>query len=184
MAAAILALEPGVISITSQFGPVWFVRDGESHHTIFDLCIEYESGRRRLIAVKKEGKSDQVEIDLELIRNQDLLDYAHSVELWTEEQQITKPAFKRAENILNARDKRNASHVAAVHTALCEAGGTARVIDIVTGIKGMTASNGWDAVWALIDEDFVVHHHPKAATTGLEFHSFVKITRSDDDFRS
>lgn len=172
-AASILALEPGVVKISAQFGKVWFIREGEWHWTYVDLCVEYANGLIRLVAVRRSEEAGDLKTDIELITNHTLHLYGHSIELMTEKT-ITKPAFKRAESILQARAKRNARDVESVYQALVAAGGVARVIEIVVGTVGMTPASGWDAVWSLIDEGRVVHDHVDAGSVNLEYHSFVR----------
>ncbi|MBB3979581.1 hypothetical protein GGQ64_004825 [Rhizobium azooxidifex] len=173
-AMMIFLADRNVVAIRPQFGPVWFKRDDVWHKHYFDLCVDYRTGRRGLYAVRNENHAPEVESDLELICNYDLHNHAHFAELWTEKE-ISKPAVYRASEIVRARRMNNEGNTQLVMKALIDAGGRARVYDLISNLKGVMVSCGWTALWSLIGRGLVAHHHARADQVNLEFHSWVRL---------
>ncbi|MGF9565110.1 hypothetical protein AAIH70_16475 [Neorhizobium sp. BT27B] len=174
-AMTILKSDPKVVRISTQYGPVMFMRNGKWHQTYFDLCVDYANGCRTLYAIRNKKASDDLEIDLDLIREQSLHKHAHYAKLWTEEEHMTKPAIYRAWEIAAARKAGNDDDADLVLQALMACGGRARVAKLLCGIPGIAYSVGWSALWLLIGRGMVEHHHDEPLKTFLKKHSFVRV---------
>ncbi|WP_276120050.1 hypothetical protein [Pararhizobium qamdonense] len=171
-AMLILMSQPNVKNIQAQYGRVHFMREGRWHWTYFDLRVEYHSGYIALFAVRHIERSAEVELELELIRNQVLHQHAHCANLLTEKE-ISKPAVYRAAQIMAARQVCNEGNNTLVLNALHAAGGHARVFDVLTQVDEIPLASAWNALWTLIDRRQVFHGHPKAKKTFLKRHSWI-----------
>lgn len=171
----LLKTEPGCVAVRTQY-KVQITVDGVQRDYWFDFCADFENGCRILYAVRNKENSGEVEDLVELFRNQELSNHAHYALVVTEEE-ISKPAIYRAEQIVEARRRNNEANNIHVLEALKKSGGRERVAKVLMSIPELTFSSGWDAVWSLIDRGLIVHHHPSPATTNLERHSWIKATR-------
>lgn len=173
-ALMIFKADPSVVSIKAQFGPVRFMRDGKLHEHYFDFCIDYDNGCRVLYMIRHADASDDLAVDLELIRNYELEKHAHFAELFTENE-ITKPAVYRAEEIVTARHFNNEGNNKLVFERLARMGGRARVFDVLSTIQGVTFASAWNALWSLIGQGLVEHDHRNAETVYLKRYSRIRI---------
>ncbi len=162
------------IYIQAQYGWVNFMRGGVRKRHMFDLLASSSNGCRTLYAVRHSSEIADLEIDLELIRNQEMRKHAHRIVLLTEKE-ISKPAVYRAREILRARSMENKKNNA-MALEIIRGLGRARVFDIMTKIPGTPLSVAWHAVWSLIDAGLVVHDHPDASSTPLTKISWVRTT--------
>ncbi|TCP80843.1 hypothetical protein C8J31_11485 [Rhizobium sp. PP-CC-2G-626] len=172
-AFTILKATPGVISIRAQY-KVRIMIDGVWHDYWFDLVADYESGCRVLFAVRNEENVADVDMKVELFRNQELGKHANFAVVLTE-RDLSKPAVYRAEQILLARAAKNERDFRMVRQSLLDHGGRATVADVLLNVKGTPFARGWNAMWLLIDRGLVVHDHRHADTTMLRNHSVVRV---------
>ncbi len=179
-AVMIFKSDPSVVAIKAQHGPVRFMRDGKWHDHYFDLCVDYDTGCRVLYMVRHADAADDLAVDLELIRNHELHKHAHFAELLTENE-ITKPAVYRAEEIVTARKFNNRGNNELVLKRLKQKGGRARVFDILSTIPGLTFASGWNAVWRLMDLGLVEHDHRDAESVYLKTYSRIRIVEQADE---
>lgn len=124
--------------------------------------------------VRHREAADDLAVELELIRNHELHKHAHYAELLTEDQ-LTKPAVYRAEEIVTARKFNNEGNNELVLERLIKRGGRARVFDLLSSIPGVTFASGWNALWSLIGRGLVEHDHPTAQTVYLKRYSWIRI---------
>ncbi len=171
---AILKIQPGCVGVRAQY-LVHILVEGVWSPFWFDLCADFDSGCRALYAVRNEENAAEVDTLVELFRNQELSQHAHFAYVVTEEE-ISKPAIYRAEEIVRARQANNKKNNRLVMQALLNAGGRARVANVLTRIPGLTFARGWDALWSLIDLGLVVHDHPRPEKTYLKRHSWIRAT--------
>ncbi len=172
-AMAILKAHPGIAAIRAQY-KVRIMVEGVWHDYWFDLCCDFQSGCRVLYAIRNKENAAEVDVMVELFRNQELAKHAHFAVVLTEEE-ISKPAVYRAEEIVLARSAYNERNNGLVLGALLDLGGRARVADVLMGIEGLTYSRGWNALWSLIDRGLVAHDHRRANKTMLKNHSWVRV---------
>lgn len=175
MALAILKTLEGVVAVRAQY-KVYIWVEGVSVPFWFDLCVDFDDGCRRLIAVRNEENSQEVEDLVELFRNQEMAKHAHFADVWTEKQ-ISKPAVYRAEEIVRARRVNNEGNNRMVMQALIDAGGRARVGKVLADLPGVTFASAWDALWSLIDRGLVVHDVHRPHKTMLEHHSWIRVAK-------
>lgn len=166
------------IQIQAQFGWIHFRRDGKLKRHMFDLLAGFSNGCRMLYSVRHSERLGDLEIDLELIRNQEMEKHAHKIKLLTEKE-ISKPVVYRAREILRARSLENKENNALALEIVRGLGGRARVFDIMIRMPGSSLSVAWTAVWGLIDRGFIVHDHPFAENTPLTKLSFVRLAEGD-----
>lgn len=163
-----------VVAVRAQVGPIEYLRNGVARFHYADLCVEFTNGCTILYAVRHSSMCADLEIELEHIRNHGLKKYAHSIKLLTEED-ISKPRIYRAREILRARNLNNEVCNELVLHTLKNLGGRATVHDVVSRLpKYFTYSNGWTAIWSMIDRDLVIHDHPEADSTPLNRTSWVR----------
>lgn len=178
-AMTIVKAMPGFAGIRAQY-KVRIMVDGVWHDYWFDLCGDFNSGCRVLYAVRNKENAAEVDVMVELFRNQELSKHAHFAVVLTEEE-LSKPAVYRAEEILLARKRNNERNNGKVMEALMDRGGHARVADLLMGIKDLTYARGWDALWTLIDRGLVVHDHRQAHKTTLKNHSWIRLAEQSQD---
>jgi hypothetical protein len=180
-AMTILKAMPGIAAIRAQY-KVRIMVDGIWRDHWFDLCADFKSGCRVLYAVRNKENAAEIDVMVELFRNQELSKHAHFAVVLTEKE-ISKPAVYRAEEMLLARKRNNERNNGKVMEALLDRGGHARVADVLMGIKGLTYARGWDALWCLIDRGLVVHDHRQADKMTLQNHSWIRVADENDTDR-
>lgn len=171
---AVLKVVPGCVGVRAQY-LVHILVGGVWTPYWFDACADFESGCRVLYAVRNEENAAEVDALVELFRNQELDQHAHFAVVLTEKQ-ISKPAVYRAEEIVRARRANSKKNNRLVMQALLNAGGRARVANVLAHIPGLTFARAWDALWSLIDLGLIVHDHPRPEKTYLKRHSWIRAT--------
>lgn len=174
---ALLKAEPGCVAVRTQY-KVRIMVEGVWRDYWFDICADFKNGCRILYAVRNAENSAEVEEIVELFRNQELPNHAHYALVVTEDE-ISKPAIYRAEQIVEARRRNNEANNRLVLQALMKAGGREHVAKVLMSISEISFSSGWDAIWSLIDRGLIIHDHPASKTTKLERHSWIRATRLD-----
>ncbi len=175
----ILKVEPGIVAVRAQY-KVRIMVDGIWVDHWFDACADYDSGCRVLYAVRNKENSEEVNKLVELFREQELDQHAH-LALVMNEEEISKPAIYRAEEILHARKHKNERVNDLVLQTLKNAGGRERVANVLTRIPGVTFARAWDAMWLLIDRGLVAHDHPRPEKTIIKRHSWIIIVKEQEN---
>jgi len=161
----LLAANPKIVRVQTQYGPIPYVRNGRVCHKYVDFCVDYDNGFRMLIEVRASANLSDLPIEMELITNQVLKQYANRYRLWTE-LEISKPKIYRAEEMMRAKSLENKENTSAVSQRLQQMGGSATIFDLFASLQSeMTFAAGWTAVWALMGSGAVRHEHrePDAA---------------------
>ncbi|NOV19663.1 hypothetical protein E5S70_26920 [Ensifer adhaerens] len=171
---AVLKVEPGCVGVRAQY-LVHILVGGVWTPFWFDACADFVSGCRVLFAVRNDENAAEVDTLVDLFRDQELPQHAHFAVVLTEEE-ISKPAVYRAEETFHARRASNKRSRRLVMQALLNAGGRARVANVLAHIPGLTFARGWDALGSLIDRGLVVHDHPRPEKTYLKRHSWIRAT--------
>lgn len=176
---AILKVEPGIVGVRAQY-KVRIMVDGIWVDHWFDACADFDTGCRVLYAVRHKENAEEVDILVELFCEQELDQHAHFALVMNEED-ISKPAIYRAEEVLRARKHNNERVNELVLRTLQEAGGRERVANVLTRIPGVTFSRAWDAMWSLIDRGIVAHDHPHPERTIIKRHSWIIVKEQKAD---
>ncbi|WP_130738708.1 hypothetical protein [Rhizobium ruizarguesonis] len=177
---ALFKVQPGVIAVMAQY-QVEICIDGIWHTYWFDICVDFENGCRAFYAVRNEENAEEVELLVELFRNQELKNHGHFAFVMTEED-ISKPAIYRAEQIVQARRKDNKRNNGLVYQTLMQAGGRERLGNVFLAIQEIIPpSVAWDAVWSLIDQGVICHDHPDAHNLFLKNHSWIRVVGREND---
>lgn len=168
-----------VIAVRTQVGPFEYRRDGIVHRHYADLSVDFANGCRVLYAVRHSAMSADLKVELEHIRNHGLKNRAHHIKLLTEEE-ISKPRVYRAREILRARNLNNETCNELVLDILKSLGGRATVHDVCSHLPdSFTYSDGWTAIWSMIDRGLFIHDHPQADSTPLNRTSWVRLLKED-----
>jgi len=175
----ILKVEPGIVGVRAQY-KVRIMVEGIWVDHWFDACADYDSGRRVLYAVRNKENAEEVDKLVELFSEQELDQHAH-LALVVSEEEITKPAIYRAEEILLARKRNNERVNELVLRTLQEAGGRERVANVLIRIPGVTFARAWNAMWSLIDRGLVAHDHPRPEKTIIKRHSWIIIVKEQEN---
>lgn len=168
-----------VIAVCTQVGPFEYRREGITRRHYADLCVDFSNGSRVLYAVRHSTMCDDLKVDLEHIRNHGLNNRAHFIKLLTEED-ISKPRVYRAREILRARNLNNETCNGLVLDILKSLGGRATVHDVCSRLPdSFTYSDGWTAIWSMIDRGMFIHDHPQADSTPLNRTSWVRLIKDE-----
>ncbi|WP_312938469.1 hypothetical protein [Agrobacterium pusense] len=158
----LLACNPRVTSVRTQFGPLPFVHQGKLCHHYADICADFDNNCRSLYLVRAEDNLRDLPIIHELLMKQCLGRFAHRIHLYTD-RQINKPAVLCAEERLRSRKLQNEATNQRLLEKLRMMGGTAMLFDLFSELyPAITFADSWTAVWALIDNNQLHHDHPHA----------------------
>lgn len=175
----ILKVEPGIVSVRAQY-KVRIMVEGIWVDHWFDACADFDTGCRVLYAVRNKENAAAVNDLVGLFREQELDQHAHFA-LLMDEDEISKPAIYRAEEILLARQRNNERVNDLVLRTLQAAGGRERVANVLTRIPGVTFARAWNAMWSLIDRGLVAHDHPRPEKTIIKRHSWIIIVKEQEN---
>ncbi|MBD9538937.1 hypothetical protein IB276_05715 [Ensifer sp. ENS04] len=166
-----------VVAVRTQVGPFEYRRDGVIHRHYADLCVTFANGCCVLYAVRHSSMCSDLKLELEHIRNHGLKNRAHFIKLLTEND-ISKPRVYRAREILRARNLNDETCNELVLQTLHNLGGRATVHDVVSRLpESFTYSDGWTAIWSMIDRGLFIHDHPQADSTPLNRTSWVRLIK-------
>ena len=158
----LLACNPRVVSMRTQFGPLPFVHQGKLCHHYADICADFDNNCRSLYLVRAEDNLRDLTIIHELLMKQCVGRFAHRIHLYTD-RQINKPAVLRAEERLRSRKLQNEATNQRLIEKLRMMGGTAMLFDLFSELyPAITFADSWTALWALIDNNELQHDHPHA----------------------
>jgi hypothetical protein len=171
---------PDVVAIRTQFGPLPFRREGKDFNHFADLCVDFRNGCRNLYAVRAAANVGNLEFELDLIRKGSLKRYAHGLYLLTENE-ITKPAVMRAEQMVRSQTRRNTNTTAYLFDALVGHGVPVPIFELYSMLEGkLSFSELWTAIWALFDQGVIRHDHPDPANAVMTRLSRISIVEEDD----
>ncbi|MDS7595393.1 hypothetical protein [Agrobacterium tumefaciens] len=158
----LLACNPRVVRVRTQFGPLPFTHRGKLHHHYADICADFDNNCRTLYLVRAEGNLRDLKTTHELLTKQCVGKFAHRIHIYTE-RQINKPAVLHAEERLRARKLQNEATNQRLVEKLRMMGGTAMLFDLFSELyPAVTFADSWTAVWGLIDDNELQHDHPHA----------------------
>ncbi len=158
----LLACNPRVVNVRTQFGPLPFVHQGKLRHHYADICADFDNNCRSLYLVRAEDNLRDLTITHELLTKQCVGKFAHRIHLYTD-RHIKKPAVLRADERLRARKLQNEATNQQLLQKLRVMGGSAMLFDLFSELyPAVTFAEGWTAVWALIDAGNLHHDHPHA----------------------